>query len=102
MELTRTSAKDLHRNASTLLRRVRRGERFIIEWYEEDSALLLPMSDLQRLEEPVSEDRAPYIVPSAPQVELTDLALFLADGDAVQAARLLAQAAAELLKERTR
>jgi antitoxin (DNA-binding transcriptional repressor) of toxin-antitoxin stability system len=102
MELTRTSAKDLHRNASTLLRRVRRGERFVIEWYQEDSALLLPIGDLERLEGNVSEDPAPYMTNEPPdfdQLQREDLAGFLAfnayhqeHGDKQAAIRALAEA----------
>jgi prevent-host-death family protein len=52
-------------------------------------------------EDPVTEDPAPYrVAPLANQSELTDLALFLADGDKVEAARLLAEAISELLKEK--
>lgn len=53
-------------------------------------------------EEDVSEDPAPYQTTSSRsnRGELTDLALFLADNDPVEAARLLAEAISELLKEK--
>lgn len=59
-----------------------------------------PIASLIPYEEPpMSEDQAPYqATPRASFGELTELALFLADDDTVEAARLLAQAAADLLK----
>lgn len=93
---------DLRRSYGDLLRRVQPGgERIIITRRGRPIVALIPLSDLTRLEEQVSEDRAPYDAspPRANRGELTDLALFLADGDNVEAARLLAQAAADLLKD---
>ena len=103
MDLTRVNAKDMHRNASTLLRRVRRGERFVIEWYEEDSALLLPIADLSRLEVSMSEEQAPNGEPEAKteEQERYDRAmayLISLTGDRLKAAQLAVQVAADLLK----
>lgn len=50
----------------------------------------------------MSEERAPYVIPSPDGdnlSELVNLALFLAHDDQTEAARLLVQAAADLLKE---
>lgn len=85
---------DLRQNLAKHLDRVADGEHLIIVQRSKPIARLIPYQ-----EDTVSEDPAPYrVTPLANQSELTDLALFLADGDKVEAARLLALAAAELLK----
>jgi prevent-host-death family protein len=93
--------KDLRRNTGALIDRVLGGERFTVYRFDRPVAALVSITDLERLEESMSEDRAPYGLPPVEGdnlSELVNLALFLAHDDQTEAARLLAQAAADLLK----
>lgn len=78
---------DLRQNLAKYLDRVaEQGESLVIVQRSKPVARLIPYR-----EKLMSEDEAST-------AELQDLALFLADNDTTEAARLLAQAAADLLK----
>jgi antitoxin (DNA-binding transcriptional repressor) of toxin-antitoxin stability system len=103
MSHSRITAKHLHRQLSDTLKRVRQGERLIIEYYGIDVGAIVPMSDFHRLEGNVSEEKAEYNTgASSPDdtdmATLQSLALRLADGDPVAAAALLSATAANILK----
>lgn len=83
---------DLRQNLAKHLEHVATGEEIVIVQRSKPIARLIPYE-----EAPMTEDQAPYEARPATG-ELKDLALFLADGDQTEAARLLAQAAADLLK----
>ncbi len=87
---------DLRQNLAEHLSQVALGEDIIIIQRSKPIARLIPYREAS-----MSEERAPYVIPSAEGdslSELVNLALFLADEDPTEAARLLAQAAANLLK----
>jgi prevent-host-death family protein len=75
---------------------VAEGKHFVILRNNQPIARLIPYREGH-----MSEERARYVIPSPDGdnlSELVNLALFLAHDDQTEAARLLAQAAADLLK----
>ena len=95
---------DLRRSYGDLLRRVQPGgERIIITRRGRPIAALVPTADLDRLEEPMSEEQREYTVSpdrakGQDALRLQAFALAMTHEDRVKAAQLLAQAAADLLK----
>jgi prevent-host-death family protein len=99
--------KDLRRNTGALIDRVLGGERFTVYRFDRPVAALVSITDLERLEESMSEDRAPY-TPDDAAPDLTeqmeqmlreDLAGYLAfnayhqaHSDKTEAIRALAEA----------